>query len=289
MLLGYDALTDYVNDPCYFGCIVGRSANRIGFGEFTLDGERYSLATNAAPHHLHGGLRGFGRRVWEITALSERAVRLELESPTGDEGYPGTLQAQVTYACIDDHSMRVEMTAKADAPTLCNLAQHAYWNLGGHDSGTIEDHELELTADRYLPVDATTLPCADPTPVDGTPFDLRRATSLGARMRELDSDLGFDHPFVVAGHDLRPFARLAHRPSGRGLVLESDQPGLQLYAGGFLDGVRGKSGAVYEQHAGLCLESQVHPDAIHHESWPSPILRPGETYRHTMVLRFLTA
>ncbi len=293
--LGYDDPDGYAANGFYFGTIAGRCANRIALGRFELDGVSHALATNNGPNHLHGGERGFDAHAWRGTTADDprgASVRFTRTSPDGEEGYPGTLDASVTYTLTDGDELIVEMAATSDAPTLCNLAQHAYWNLAGHDSGTIEGHVVTLEADRYTPTDATQIPTGELAPVEGTPFDFRAPKPIGRDMHSVgDDQTGYDHNFVVRGEAgvLRAVARVHDPVSGRVVRLRSDQAGVQFYTGNFLDGSAvGKGGVRYGRHTGFCLETQCFPDAIHRPAWVQPVLRPGETYRHTMVFTFTT-
>lgn len=304
VVLGCDTLAGYLAGHPYFGATCGRVANRIAGGVFELDGTRYTLAKNNGANHLHGGLVGFDKKLWKATSrLSERgpAVDFELVSPAGDEGYPGAVTARVTYTLTPDGELWVEMSATTDAPTIVNMVHHSYWNLAGHDAGTIRGHELAVTADAYVPVDAGGIPTGALAPVAGTPFDLRPerrpVASLGAAIDGLPPSAdgtnpgGIDHNFVVRGWQpdgsLRSVAVLRDPASGRTLEILSDQPGIQVYTGNFLDGsVKGKHGVAYAKQAAICLETQKYPDSIHHPEWPSTRLDPGQTYRHTMVHRF---
>jgi aldose 1-epimerase len=306
VVLGCDDLAGYLAGHPYFGAICGRVANRIAGGTFDLDGTTHTLAKNNGANHLHGGVVGFDKKLWNATPrVSDRgpAVDLELVSPAGDEGYPGRLVARATYTLSPDGELWVEMSATTDASTVVNLAHHSYWNLAGHAAGTIRDHELVVHADRYLPVDAGSIPTGDERAVAGTPFDFRPErrppATLGAAIDALPATAdgtnrgGVDHDFVIRGWKpdgvLRPVAVLRDPASGRTLEVLSDQPGVQVYTGNYLDGtVRGKGGAVYGKQAAVCLETQLHPDSVHHPAWPSPRLDPGATYRHTMVHRFGT-
>ncbi len=282
--LGMKDVDAYLAGHPYFGCTAGRCANRIAEGRFSIDGRPFQVTRNNGPHHLHGGARGFDRRVWDVDAADASSVRFSLRSPDGEEGYPGTVNAQVVYALTPENEFRVEMTATADAPTLVNLAHHTYWNLAGQ--GTILDHVLTLDADRYTPVDATLITTGELAEVEGTPFDFRRPKRVGDDLDRVPG--GYDHNFVVrAGDGLRRAARLEDPASGRWMELFATEPGIQFYTGNFLDGTaKGKGGAAYRRHAGLCLETQKYPDAVNKPGWPSPVLRPGETYRHLMVHRF---
>lgn len=304
VVLGCADLAGYLAGTPYFGAICGRVSNRIAGGTFDLDGKTSTLQKNNGPNHLHGGVVGFDKQLWQATPrLSHRgpAVDFELVSPDGDEGYPGRLVARVTYTLSPDGELWVEMTATTDAPTVVNMVHHSYWNLAGHDAGTIRGHELAVHADRFLPVDAGSIPSGEERPVGGTPFDLRPerrpAATLGAAIDALPPAAdgmnpgGIDHDFLVRGWKpdgaLRSIAVLRDPASGRTLEILSDQPGMQVYTGNYLDGtVRGKEGVLYGKHAGVCLETQLHPDSVHHPEWPSPRLDPGGAYRHTMVHRF---
>lgn len=304
VVLGFDTLAGYLGTHPYFGATCGRVANRIAAGTFDLDGKTYTLAKNNGANHLHGGLAGFDKKLWKATPrLSERgpAVDFEVVSPAGDEGYPGTVTARATYALTPDGELWVEMSATTDAPTIINLAHHSYWNLAGQASGTIRGHELAVNAEEYLPVDAGGIPTGKFAAVAGTPFDLRPergpAATLGDAIKGLPPSAdgknagGIDHNYVVRGWkpdgSLRSVAILRDPASGRTLEILSDQPGIQVYTGNYLDGsVKGKEGAAYEKQAAICLETQKYPDSIHHPDWPSTRLDPGQTYRHTMVHRF---
>ena len=304
VVLGFDTLDGYLAKHPYFGAICGRCANRIAGGRFELAGKSYTLATNNGPNHLHGGGAGFDKKLWQATPrASDRgpAVEFELVSPAGDEGYPGRLVAKAVYTLTPAGELIVEMTATTDAPTIVNLAHHSYWNLAGHASGSVAGHELAVAAHRYLPVDATSIPTGAFAPVAGTPFDFRPERKpwgrCGAAIETLPPDAppgaarGVDHNYLVRGWEpdgrLRTAATLRDPASGRTLEVLSDQPGVQVYMGNFLDGtLTGKAGTVYKANGGLCLETQKYPDAIHHPDWPSVRLDPGQTYRHTMVHRF---
>ena len=307
VVLGFDSLEGYAAKHPYFGATCGRVANRIAAGQFELDGKSYQLATNNEPNHLHGGLVGFDKKLWKATPrISEKgpAVDFEMVSPAGDEGYPGQLTAKATYTLTPEGELWVEMSATCDAPTIVNMAHHSYWNLAGHASGTVHGHELSVTADRYLPVDAGSIPTGEFAAVAGTPFDLRPerrpAAVLGDAIKGLPASAdgknpgGIDHNYVVRDWKpdgaLRSVAVLRDPASGRSMEILTNQPGIQVYTGNYLDGsVTGKGGAAYTKQAAICLETQKYPDAIHHAGqadWPSVRLDPGQTYRHTMVHRF---
>lgn len=304
VVLGFDTLEGYLKGHPYFGAICGRCSNRIAAGRFELDGKACSLATNNGANHLHGGVKGFDKQLWKGTPrATDRgpAVEFELVSPDGDEGYPGRLVAKAVYTLTPAGELIVEMSATTDAPTIVNLVNHSYWNMAGHASGSIADQELAVVADRYLPVDAGSIPTGVFAPVEGTPFDFRPERRpwgrCGAAIETLppnpapDACRGVDHNYLVRGWQpdgtLRTAANFRDPRSGRALEVLSDQPGVQVYMGGFLDGtLKGKGGAAYVRNGGLCLETQKYPDSVHHADWPTTRLDPGQTYRHTMVHRF---
>ena len=296
VVLGFDTFEEYPERSPYFGCIAGRCANRIAGGRFSIDGKEYELARNNGPNHLHGGVKGFDKVVWEAAPLeSGDAVAFKYRSPAGEEGYPGNVDVVVVYRLTDDDELVVDMKARTDAPTIVNLAHHSYWNLAGHDSGDILGHVLHVNAERYTPADSTLITTGELAPVAGTPFDFRAPKAIGEDIGELPGDGddpgGYDMNFVINGSpgELR-LAAVVHEPgSGRGMEIHTSEPGIQFYTGNFLDGSPGKGGALYPKHSGFCLETQHHPDSIHKEGlegWPSVVLRPGEEYHHRMVHRF---
>jgi len=293
IVLGHDSLDGYLAGHPFFGTIAGRCANRIANGRFELDDKTYQMATNNGPNHLHGGIKGFDKQVWtartEVTKAGP-AIHLGLFSPDGQETYPGNLIANATYLLAENSELHVEMTAMVDRPTLCNLAQHTYWNLAGHNSGSITNHEVKLFASRYTPVDATLIPTGELAPVKNTPFDFTIKKTIGRDLKGTGGDpVGYDHNFVVDGEPftMKQVAWARDPKSGRTLELWSNQPGVQFYTGNFLNGTnKGKGGFIYQKHAGFCLETQVYPDSIHRPEWPTPILRPGQLYRHRMRVKF---
>ncbi len=293
VVLGFDNLESYLKGHPYFGAIAGRCANRIAKGKFTLDGKTYQLATNNRPNHLHGGVKGFDKHVWDAepkTTPEGPALVLSRTSPDGEEGYPGTVKATCTYTLTNANELKVEFTATTDKPTIVNLAHHTYWNLGGAAAGDILGHTLQLNADHFTPVDATLIPNGGTPPVEGTCIDFRRAHQIGDDLEEMGGDpSGYDHNLILNGKpgELRWAARLADPKSGRQMELLTTEPGVQFYTGNFLDGsITGKEGVVYKKHWGLCLETQHFPDSINKPDWPSVVLRPGATYRHLMIHRF---
>jgi aldose 1-epimerase len=294
--LGFDNLADYETKSPYFGNITGRYANRIARGRFTLDGVTYQLPINNDPNSLHGGTVGFDKHVWAATPLRNRdsvALRLRFTSPDGDQGYPGALTATVTYTLTRNHAIRMDYVATTTKATIVNLTNHAYWNLAGEGSGTIDGHKLYLNASRYTPVDATLIPTGAIDPVAGTPMDFRRATPIGARNRDSFPQLvigrGYDHNWVLDRRDnsytrLELAARATDPKSGRQLTVLTTEPGIQFYGGNFLDGTLvGTSGRMYRQGDGFALETQHYPDSPNHANFPSTVLRPGDTYRTTTI------
>lgn len=292
VVLGFDRLDAYREHRLFFGATVGRVANRIANGHFSLEGRQYALATNDPPHHLHGGVRGWDRVVWEASeSTSERESSLVLRyvSPDGEEGYPGSVEARVRYSLKSDDSLWIEMHAVSDRSTLVNMAHHSYYNLAGHDSGSVLEHELTLYSDAYTP--GAPVPTGKVEPVESSPFDFTQPKPVGRDLERAGAQpIGYDHNWIVRGAPgtLRPAARLSDPGSGRSLLIESDQPGLQFYSGNFLDGSAvGKGGVRYGRHAGLCLETQAFPNAINVPDWREQVLiSPDKPYRHVLVHRF---
>ncbi len=279
--------------PDYLGSVVGRYANRIARGHLPLGGVDHALPANDRGHHLHGGPDGFHTRDWRVVEQSATGAVLELVSPDGDAGYPGEVTARASYT-VTGEGVELELTATTTAETVVNLTSHAYLNL--HGAGTIDDHVLTVPAGRYTPVDATSIPLGDHAPVDGTPFDLRRPTALGEVIRgehpEVRAARGIDHNLVVDGEGWRQVAVLDGPATRTRVEIWSDQPGLQVYTGNFLDGsALDRTGRMLRQGDGIALEPQLHPDTPHHApgpDWPSAVLHPGETYRNRIAWRFST-
>jgi aldose 1-epimerase len=292
--LGFDTFAPYLGpQQPYFGALIGRYGNRIARGTFTLDGTRYTLARNNMGNHLHGGVRGFDKVLWRADADAASAPRLTLSyrSADGEEGYPGTLDVMVVYTLTEAGELRIDYMATTDAPTIVNLTNHTYWNLGSGDD--ILGHEMRLFADRFIPVDETLIPLGEERAVAGTPMDFRAPTAIGAHIGD-DEQLrlaagGYDHTYVVNRHDgeLAPVASVYEPVSGRTLDVFTTQPGVQFYSGNMLEGdIRGKGERVYGKYGGFCLETQHYPDSPNQPQFPSTVLRPHETYRQTTVYRF---
>ena len=296
VVLGYDSLGGYLRSSPYFGAIVGRYGNRIAHGTFTIDGESYHLDKNNGPNALHGGVKGFDKVVWRAESIkhdSTVGVLLTHTSPDGDQGYPGTVQARVSYALTPDNKLIVSYHATTDKATPINLTQHSYFNLAGAGKGDILGHVMMINADRYTPVDSTLIPTGELAPVAGTPFDFRTPTAIGARIGQADQQLknggGYDHNFVLNrnGDTLSLAARVLEPTTGRVLTVTTTQPGVQFYTGNFLDGtITGKGGHVYQRRYGFCLETQHFPDSPNHPTFPTTILRPGQEYQSQTVFRF---
>ena len=297
--LGYKDFDGYVKGKDFLGCLVGRYANRIAKGEFTLDGKKYTLARNNGPNALHGGPTGFHSRLWTpkvVSGADGEALELTYVSKDGEEGYPGALTAKVVYSLRADGGLVIDYSATTDAPTIVNLTNHAYFNLAGEGEGTILGHEMQLESDAFTPVDPTLIPTGEMKKVEGTPFDFRKPTAIGARIEKADEQLkrggGYDHNFVLRGRtgELRLVARVVEPKSGRALEVFTTEPGIQFYSGNFLDGsITGKSGKPYVKRGGFCLEAQHYPDSPNRPDWPSVVLRPGQTYRQTTVYRLTVA
>jgi aldose 1-epimerase len=294
---GYDTVPEYERDTRYFGSLIGRFANRIAQGRFTLDGVEYALPRNDGRNHLHGGSHGLHRVRWRVAPFkhpgSAGAVLCH-RSPAGDEGYPGTLYVRATYTLTDDNSLTIDYSAITDAPTIVNLTQHLYFNLAGHDAGDILDHELMIPASRYTPVDGTLIPTGEVRDVAGSPFDFTASKRVGAHIDAEDDQLhiggGYDHNFVLdRGDSAEPMlaARLIEARSGRALEVLTTEPGLQLYGGsGTHHGPTGKGGHAYAPYAALALETQHFPDSPNHPHFPSTVLRPEHEYQSRTVYRF---
>jgi aldose 1-epimerase len=294
--LGCDSLSGYLKGTPYFGAIIGRYGNRIAKGRFSLDGTEYTLATNNIGNHLHGGIRGFDKVLWTATPVngSEPALKLSYTSPDGEEGYPGQLQIEVTYTLQQDNALKIEYSATTDKKTVCNLTNHAYFNLAGAGKGDIMGHELVLYADRFLPVDSTLIPTGELKPVAGSVFDFTRPVAIGAGINDTtDAQIraggGYDHCWVLntGTTPVKLAAVLSDPVSGRKMEVYTTEPAIQFYSGNFLDGtVIGKGNIPYKHRTGLCLETEHYPDSPNQPEFPTTVLNPGETYRSTTLYKF---
>ncbi|MGD0497408.1 MAG: aldose epimerase family protein [Bryobacteraceae bacterium] len=294
VVLGFSNFDDYLRRHPYFGAVIGRYGNRIGNGRFTLNGVERTLARNNGESSLHGGNKGFDQAVWRAREVSGEKPALELTylSKDGEEGYPGNLAVRVLYT-LEDNGLRIDYSATTDRDTVLNLSSHSYFNLAGEGAGDILNHELQLSADRFTPVDAGLIPTGELRAVEGAPFDFRQPVAIGARIGQKDEQLvmclGYDHNFVVNGPmgTLRPAARARDPKSGRVMEVLTTQPGVQFYTGNHLDGTfRGKSGSAYGPRTGFCLETQHFPDSPNKPQFPSTVLRPGEVFLSSTVYRF---
>ncbi len=288
--LGFDSIAPYEARHPYFGTITGRFANRIAKGTFSLDGHTYKLATNNGPNHLHGGVHGFDRKNWDARIEeSDNSVSLILSSvsPDGEEGYPGEVASEVRYTLTQSNQLSINYTATTTRATPINLTSHGYFNLAGHGSGDILNQMIKIDADSYIPVDKTLIPIGELRSVHGTPFDFRKPRAIGSRISEVG--LGYDHTFVIRGTPgtMRRAAYAWDPHSGRSLEMWTDQPGVQFYTGNFLEEQEsGKGRASYPKHSAFCLETQAFPDSVNQAAFPSVIVRPGETYSHSTVMKF---
>ncbi|HEY0375585.1 MAG TPA: aldose epimerase family protein [Pyrinomonadaceae bacterium] len=297
VVLGFDTLDEYVaGNPPYFGAIIGRYANRIAKGRFTLSGVEYKLAVNNDPNHLHGGVKGFDKVVWDARPLKTRtgaALELTYLSRDGEEGYPGNLRARVVYTLTDTNDLRVDYTATTDKDTVVTMTHHGYFNLKGQGNGTILDHQLTLNASRFTPIDPTSIPLGELRSVKGTPFDFTTRIALGARIDQDDEQLkngsGYDHNYVINGRGgvLRRAAAAYEATTGRVMEVWTTEPGVQLYTGNFLTpGLKGKGGKTYDRRYGFCLETQHFPDSPNHPNFPTTVLRKGGQLRSTTIYKF---
>ena len=296
VVLGFDDLKGYLAGHPFFGATVGRVANRIAKGKFTLDGKEYTLAVNNGPNALHGGLKGLDKKVWKAEPKQEAdrvSVKFTCQSPDGEEGYPGTLDVSVTYTLTNANELRIDYAATTDKATPVNLSNHSYFNLAGADEpGDILGHEMMIAADNFTPTDKTLIPTGEIKPVKGTVMDFTEPHPIGAKIEELKSfPGGYDHNYVLngGGKSLALAARVRDPKTGRVMEMSTTEPGVQFYTGNFLDGkLKGKGGVPYGKYHGFCLEAQHFPDSVNHPNFPSVILRPGETYKQTTVYKFST-
>ncbi|KAM0914089.1 hypothetical protein ACQ4PT_011782 [Festuca glaucescens] len=293
VVLGFDTLEPYLKGMApYFGCIVGRVANRIKNGKFGLDGVEYSLPINNGPNSLHGGLKGFDKVVWDVVERKDGecpSITFQYDSKDGEEGYPGDVTVRSTYSLPEATTLRLDMEAiPANKATPISLAQHTYWNLAGHNSGNTLDHLIQIWGKHITPVDENTIPTGEIMPVQDTPFDFTTEHKIGARINDVPG--GYDHNYVLDSGDekngLKHAAKLKETSSSRMLDLWTDAPGMQFYTANYVDGITGKDRAVYGKHAGVCLETQGFPNAINQPNFPSVVVQPGAKYKHTMLFEF---
>jgi aldose 1-epimerase len=295
VVLGHDTAEEYVHDTPYFGAAVGRFANRICGGKFSLGGTEYTLAKNNGPNVLHGGLRGFDKRVWDTDVLEDRnAIRMTYISADGEEGFPGEVETGMTYTLTEANELKMDYTAESTRATPYNITNHSYFNLAGHDAGSIEGHLLTLNADSFLPVDATAIPYGSQAPVEGSPFDFRSPRPVGAGIEADHEQIrfgnGYDHNFCLNQPEpgALGFCGRAEDPlSGRVMDVYTTEPGVQFYTGNFLDGtLKGKGGCLYVRRGGFCLETQHYPDSPNQPQFPDTLLRPGSVFRSQTVYAF---
>jgi len=293
VILGFDDLDSYVRDNSFQGAIVGRYGNRIAQGLFILEGKTYQLSINDGNNHLHGGSRGFFKQFWRCEKATRNSLRLSYVSPDGEEGYPGEVKIKVTYSITENNELKIEYWAQTNKTTILNPTSHCYFNLTGNPENMILEHELQINADNFTPVDSSLIPTGEIRPVAGTPFDFRESKPIGKDINVPDEQMqfgrGYDHNWVLNGYpgQVRPVASLYEPQSGRLMEVLTDQPGIQFYSGNFLDSTLiGKGGVHYNYRTALCLETQAFPDSPNKPNFPSVVLSPGETYRHTTIYRF---
>jgi len=296
IVLGYEKVEDYLKESPYFGATIGRYGNRIAKGKFTLNNIEYGLASNDGSNHLHGGVKGFDKVIWDLEEFrkeTELGVVMKYTSKDGEEGYPGNLDVTVTYTLTDNNELKIDYLATTDKPTICNLTNHSYFNFKDAGGSTILDHELQILADKYTPIDSASIPLGELMPVDGTPFDFREPKKIGRDINEenkqLKNGIGYDHNFVLNGKigDLRLAARVVEYTSGIIMEIFTEEPGIQFYSGNFLDGsLTGKNGTINNNRSGFCLETQHFPDSPNQPDWPTTTLNPGETYKTSTIHKF---
>lgn len=289
IVLGCDDVNDYTKKSPYFGALIGRYGNRIAKGRFTLDGTEYKLATNDGPNHLHGGKKGFDKVVWTAKPMQTKegqALKLTYKSRDGEEGYPGNLSCTVVYTLTDNNELKISYEAKTDKDTIVNLTHHSYFNLAGYNSGDVLGHELMINANSFTPVDKTLIPTGEIKAVKGTPMDFTKPTAIGLHIKEVEG--GYDHNYVLNNSKgkLALTATVYEPKTGRFMEVYTTEPGLQFYSGNFLDGTLKGKGAVYNKHAGFCLEAQHFPDSPNKANFPSVVLKPGQKYTQLTVYNF---
>lgn len=285
LVLGYDGFENVLGDANYFGATIGRYGNRIGNGQFQIEGKPFQLTQNEARNHLHGGAVGFNKKRWDIVAINDDSITLHLSSAEGDEGYPGNLSVSLSYRLTETNELIIDYTAQTDAACPVNLTNHSYWNLAG--TGNILDHRLTLECSHYLPITEELLPTGEILPVANSPFDFRTPEIIGSRIGAVNG--GYDHCFVMSDNGSREpktIARIEEPLSGRVMTIATTEPAIQFYTGNFLEDVQGADGNVYDKHSGFCLEAQHYPDSPNQPSFPNTLLRPGDLYRQTTVHKF---
>lgn len=296
VVLGFDNLEDYFTNEPYFGAVIGRNSNRTEKAQFELDGVVYTLDKNHGSNHLHGGSAGFHKAVWDAETVDfhgRESLQLSYHSKDGEEGYPGTLKVKVTYTLTDDNALEIDYCAVTDKNTVVNLTNHSYFNLSGHNSGSISDHKVMINGDRFTPINEEFLTTGEIRKVEGTPMDFTKLTAVGERIDssydQLIYGLGYDHNWIlnVSGNLLEKSAEVSDEKSGRIMEVYTTKPGMQFYTGNFLNNVHGKNGAIYDKRHGLCLETQFFPNSMKHKNFPSPILRAGEKYHFITIFKFL--
>jgi aldose 1-epimerase len=287
VVLGYDTLEEYIDDKCYFGGIVGRYANRIAKGKFTLNGKKYALPVNSGQDHLHGGIRGFNKVLWKAEQPGQRpGLRLSYLSKDSEEGYPGNLSCTVDYELTDDNELAIRYFAQTDKDTIVNLTNHSYFNLAGHSSGNVLNHELLLNAEYWTVTDEQHIPTGKIESVKDTALDFMTATAIGARIDQVGA--GYDHNYIIGqtNGSLTLVGSVYEASSGNRMEVFTTQPGVQFYTGNFLNGEKGKGGAIYNKHAGFCLETQHFPDSPNKHGFPSVILKAEDEYEHLAIYKF---
>jgi len=291
VVLGCDSLEDYSDSP-YFGAVIGRYANRIENAVFELNGKEYRLAKNDGNNHLHGGIKGFDKVVWDVLEHSDNTLKLHYLSPDGEEGYPGNLDITVTYTITDDNELSIDYKAKSDADTIVNLTNHSYFNLSGHDSGNILNHQLKINAEKFTVSNEELIPTGEIAGVEGTPLDFRNLRPIGDGIQADNIHIkygnGYDHNFVlnVSGKEPEFAAEVFDPASGRRMKVYTTKPGIQLYTGNYISDIKGKGGIRYGKNGGLCLETQFFPNSVKHKHFPSPVLKAGELYHHITIYKF---
>ncbi|MGI6006830.1 MAG: aldose epimerase family protein [Ruminococcus sp.] len=295
VVLGYDHLQEYERGKAFFGALIGRCGNRIAGGRMEIDGQSYQLAVNSGSNHLHGGVKGFDKKVWDVHVERNNALHLHLTSPDLDEQYPGKMEVDVRYTFDDENRLVITYHAVSDRDTLCNLTNHVYFNLAGHDSGTVEDQIIQIHGNSFLPVDENLIPTGEIRSVTGTPFDFRMPKPIGRDIGSEDEQIkrgeGYDHNYVLnhqRSEKIWDAAAAYSKETGISLICKTTQPGMQFYTGNHVLPQQGKRGASYRSRQGFCMETQAFPDAVHHENFPSVLLKAGEVYEHKTVYEFGT-